>query len=402
MPAVSNPFHRETPQVALERPCGDEDDPTSTLSSSSSFSPTLPCIKSSPMLPITGGCRRPPEVIASSGSELQDWSPGLSNTSSLPPDLIPNLGPQEDLGSLASEFKFNDAFVNKVQKLRAHGYDSWRRVRGDGNCFYRAVGFGLLEQLVAGNPEKRHEWSIFFCNILSGVRFDNPDHARDHDLLRLHMSHLDSGMSQQSSSDKASHNIFDKMSDPRSPLDLAFIRAMRHITMQHLLRHAGDDIAGVGISFETICVAQGYADVADFCHKVVLPEGVEAQDVVLNALPLGIGVHLRIAFLDRNESTDLTFCDYGSEQHMNSSDAFRPCVHVQFRPGHYDLLYLSGPQEDTSPNRGLQNSRHNEESQLAIGDTVAEEREFSCSSLVHDQSPINQTQRGCLQGVLGL
>eukprot|EP00439_Symbiodinium_sp_Y106_P084503 s803_g25.t2 len=51
-------------------------------------------------------------------------------------------------GTLKDEFKFNKSFGAKVDGLIREGYKGWRRVRGDGNCFYRAVGYSLIEQII--------------------------------------------------------------------------------------------------------------------------------------------------------------------------------------------------------------------------------------------------------------
>lgn len=127
--------------------------------------------------------------------------------------------------------------------------------------------------------------------------------------------------------------------DPQCGADLALVRAMRQLTAQYLQANAQDDEANGGISFETICIAEGHGGVADFCAQVVLPLGVEAESIVLSALPRSAGVSLRVALVDRSESTELYFDD-----HVALAEAGEvPVVHVQLRPGHYDLLYFGAP-----------------------------------------------------------
>ena len=87
-----------------------------------------------------------------------------------------------------------------------------------------------------------------------------------------------------------------------------------------------------------------YDNVSDFCRKVVLPLGVEAEGVVLKGVAQALGIDLRVAFLDRSGS-DVAFCDYG----CSGGDIIAPpcaarevpLVHLQLRPGHYDVLYFS-------------------------------------------------------------
>ena len=48
---------------------------------------------------------------------------------------------------LATEFKFNASMVTKIQEMEEH-YAGYRPIRGDGNCYYRAVGFSFVERCV--------------------------------------------------------------------------------------------------------------------------------------------------------------------------------------------------------------------------------------------------------------
>eukprot|EP00811_Abedinium_folium_P037074 NODE_9723_length_1403_cov_3.534483.p1 GENE.NODE_9723_length_1403_cov_3.534483~~NODE_9723_length_1403_cov_3.534483.p1 ORF type:complete len:280 (+),score=10.13 NODE_9723_length_1403_cov_3.534483:104-943(+) len=73
---------------------------------------------------------------------------------------IRNLGPREPLSTLANDFKYNESFCNKIAELESVGYRGWRRIRGDGNCFYRCIAVGLLEALATANLENRIRWSI--------------------------------------------------------------------------------------------------------------------------------------------------------------------------------------------------------------------------------------------------
>ena len=44
-------------------------------------------------------------------------------------------------------------FVSKIRALMAR-YGGIRRVRSDGNCFFRATAFGLLEWLLVNEAEQ--------------------------------------------------------------------------------------------------------------------------------------------------------------------------------------------------------------------------------------------------------
>lgn len=62
--------------------------------------------------------------------------------------LSGNVGEKFRLMHLAPEQReFNPSLYDKVQDLTDQ-YVGYRKIRGDGNCYYRAVAFGLLEQLI--------------------------------------------------------------------------------------------------------------------------------------------------------------------------------------------------------------------------------------------------------------
>lgn len=267
---------------------------------------------------------------------------------------IQNVGPREPLSSLIEDFKFNSSFCAKVNQLVEHGYVGWRRVRGDGNCFYRAVLFGLLERLVTTTEQKRLQWiGTFQDNLKSLVFEDNAEMAAHEDLIyHIELLRTSGGWEvppQGASETTALGLLYQSLRDPTGTLDLALIRAARRMSAGYLLANKHNtEIAG-GITFDTVCSAQGYNGVEDFCEQVIFPMGVEAEGVALGALPPVIGARLRIAFLDRTDNT-LAFCDYSTEgaveQEVGPRGPEEPLVHLQLRPGHYDLVYFRDEEDD--------------------------------------------------------
>jgi ubiquitin thioesterase protein OTUB1 len=63
-------------------------------------------------------------------------------------------------GSLEDEYRDAPGFLEGIDRLKRR-YKCMRRVRGDGNCFYRALLFGYVEALsrglAAGSEEARRE-----------------------------------------------------------------------------------------------------------------------------------------------------------------------------------------------------------------------------------------------------
>lgn len=260
-----------------------------------------------------------------------------------------NMGPREALSSLMEEFRFNPAIAEKVRRLEQRGYTGWRRIRGDGNCYYRSVGFGVLEQLVVAAGPRRLAHAAELVKRLSTVSFvDEPLAAAHKELLeRVERLGCGAGWEQPRSSDAELTSfglLYRSLHDPQNGIDLALIRALRRLTADYMTKHADDEGANNGISFTAICVCGGeYTGVEDFCARVVLPDGMEAESLCQQALPTALGVGVRIAFLDRSDK-DITFHDFGVREAPDM-----PMVHVQLRPGHYDLLYFREVAEALSP-----------------------------------------------------
>lgn len=262
-----------------------------------------------------------------------------------------NVGPREPLSSLIDDFKFNDGFREKIQALRNSGYVGWRRVRGDGNCFFRSVGYGFLERLVTATPQQRMRWLTTFRDNLRELEFQDANERSAHAELVSHVEHLQEtgGWEAPRCGEceiTAMGLLYRSMRDRNGTLDLAFIRAMRHLCTKFLVQHKHTDPLGSGMSVEVLCTAQGFVSTEDFCRQAILPMGTEAEGLTLGALPMILGTNCRIAYLARQDVNGLIFCDYSKDGSVSEGllkdDDDAPVVHVQFRPGHYDLVYHGG------------------------------------------------------------
>lgn len=66
----------------------------------------------------------------------------------------PLLGKIEPIQSLKDHYRQGSpAFTSKLEQLEQRGYRTFRKCRGDGNCFYRAFAFLVLEYLI-DHPDK--------------------------------------------------------------------------------------------------------------------------------------------------------------------------------------------------------------------------------------------------------
>lgn len=263
----------------------------------------------------------------------------------------PNVGIYEPLSSLRDEFKFNKHFGQKVTELAGEGYHGWRRIRGDGNCFYRAFGFGLLEQIILAPPKQQMAWAACLQAKLHSLTFEDASEQYAHTRLVHHVGRLTAGQSWQEASGLNEPDmtciglLFVSFCDSSvESLDLAMVRALRRLTARCMLDRADDWETCNGISFRMLCEAQGLGTPEDFCRKVISPMGVEAESLVMNAIVPALETPLRLALLDRGDASGLVFEDY-TVAGKDTSEL--PRVHLQLRPGHYDLLYWRDSSADT-------------------------------------------------------
>jgi len=251
-----------------------------------------------------------------------------------------NLGKLESLSTLKDEFKFNKSFGAKVDGLIREGYKGWRRVRGDGNCFYRAVGYSLIEQIILS--EQRQTAAAALVRQLRELQLEEPAEQKAHERLVGHLERVAAGLHwQEHVLEAEQYQVYEAFNDAMDDsIDKACIRAMRRLTAKCILERADDFSLCGGISFRTLCEVQGLGTPEDFCEKVVLPMHVEAESVVMNAVVAALGVKLRLALLHRSEQAGLVFEDYMPPVDEGQQPVEQFVIHVQLRPGHYDLLYL--------------------------------------------------------------
>ena len=83
--------------------------------------------------------------------------------------LRENIGPRAKLLVIAGAQRYNKPYLDKIKQL-SKIYDGYREIRGDGNCYYRAVAFGILEYLIITGKSiihlVYHFFNEFFYSLL--------------------------------------------------------------------------------------------------------------------------------------------------------------------------------------------------------------------------------------------
>jgi ubiquitin thioesterase protein OTUB1 len=226
-------------------------------------------------------------------------------------------------GQTYDEKTLNTLFANQKD------YPNIRKIRGDGNCYYRAIMYGMLEQMVIAESPKREkllEDLIWRLSVL--VEDINLDWGFNEDIndlitaLRL-------------TRDKKLWNTVDElatdMKNPEPPsIDRLLVRTSRALLAHTTLYHPFE-VEGMFNPDEEI--------------PGILTMGTEAEGAGVHfcLLPKALGVNSVLHYVETNElARNKTKNDAYGQWNIyasNLDDKFPITIHILLRPGHYDLLY---------------------------------------------------------------
>ncbi|GFS60063.1 ubiquitin thioesterase OTUB1 [Trichonephila inaurata madagascariensis] len=225
----------------------------------------------------------------------------------------PLIGPKCDLALLQKEYAEDDLiYQQKVNDLRSK-YRYVRKMRPDGNCFFRAFTFAYLESLLNDKQEYKR-----FKEIASKTK---------EDLVSL-------GFSQFTIED-----FHDTFMDVLGKIE-------QEMTVEDLLAIFNDQGSSDYIVVYMRLITSGYLQkeeaffsnfiegertVKEFCHQEVEPMYKESDHIHVIALTLALGVGVRVQYMDRGEGGHINNHDFPEDK--------TPRIHLLYRPGHYDILY---------------------------------------------------------------
>jgi len=215
------------------------------------------------------------------------------------------------LEALNDEFEGTPNFKRKLPGLKEK-FGGLRRVRGDGNCFFRGFMFRLLEVLKDNEVERSRVLSIIkeSSTWLEGIGFDSISIEMFYDQAVEIFQNL-------------TPNLQDLLSTFSEQGDSEYlVWYSRLLSAGYLKANAS--------RFEPFIPTE-FNDVHEFCSKEVLPMGKECEQPQIIALSEFLGVKVVIAYLDASDSNEATIHTFGD---ATSSVE----VSLLYRPGHYDIL----------------------------------------------------------------
>jgi len=222
-------------------------------------------------------------------------------------------------------------------KYLSESFSCMRKVRGDGNCFYRALLFGYLENLLnlflSGNDQSMLAAKIEYDRIMKIIKdslgeliaLGYPDYAIEsfhEELVEL----LESLFQQTSDS------LFGMFQEGGQANYVTWF--MRVLTAGALKRDAERFLPFVeGL----------YFDMDSYCKNEVEPMNKECEQLQIMALVEYLGISIEISYLD-GRSFDATIgvpkVKIPETDNAQSTNEQKFVVHLLYRPGHYDILYI--------------------------------------------------------------
>lgn len=256
-----------------------------------------------------------------------------------------NLSPLRPMRALQMEHAHNPNLVKQFAELST-SFRAWRPVRGDGNCYYRAVLCAWLERTVAlGSLDHMRA-----LDALLRPHQNTPILAGSVKMVRQTLLRWIAKRS-RCTSDAAVRALLAEVVDEfnKQASDHAFILCLRHLIAQHLKAHAHELVVGQadvhgGLTYESWAIAiTGAKDIGDYCERFVYVMGQDAADHVQHVCPRVLHIIVRICMADR-ATANMQFIDYGQEPSGPLSGGYaaaeeaEPGIFLLLKPGHYDIL----------------------------------------------------------------
>lgn len=248
------------------------------------------------------------------------------------------------ISELATDFSANIGATNVGFRqgcaYLATQYTSYRAVRGDGNCYYRAFLFALVEHLCkksAATDELSRIRDYVNRSIEDVVKcgYDRFTIDMFHEEMVELLTAVAKEREQQgpsSSSSSISSSLYNRLNEENATSDYC-VWYLRVITSAYL---KSDPDRFVHFLDNPL-----YIDVATYCAKEIDPMGKECSMVGVLALAEAFRINVDIEYMDgrpldgTNNNNKLVKHSFDKK----SDDDSTLRITLLYRPGHYDILY---------------------------------------------------------------
>ncbi|KAE8912704.1 hypothetical protein PF005_g8785 [Phytophthora fragariae] len=262
-----------------------------------------------------------------SDAQEQDWPVGPLLTDRMSPLCLK----AEYVGNA------NANFMHGIESLNAR-YEALRRVRGDGNCFFRGFIFALCERLLptAGAEDG---------NAALRGRMQHKIQQSKSELLAVGYSDVaidafwETFVDYLAAMETRSHAELVQDFQTEGGGSEYLVWYMRLLTAGYMKQHAETFQPFI----DGLCPGQ---TVAQFCAAEVEPMGKECDQPQIAALTEALQVGVKIEYLDGSAGPGQELQSYVCSPTVAEQQEQEPVsITLLYRPGHYDILYA---REDAS------------------------------------------------------
>lgn len=213
---------------------------------------------------------------------------------------------REDISSLLSE----QTTAPKFKDLSSQ-FSSVRLVRGDGNCFYRALFFAHLEAGLHNTRalQRLKEKISQTCEDFTTARFDESSFQH----------HLNTVVNvvEQCQADEQEDRLLQLFND--QPTSDSVVQYLRLLTSAHLQNHA-----------DFFCNFVEAPNLQVYCQQEVEPMAMESDHVDILALSQALDIHIHIVSMEGDEH---------QLAHHIIPEGAKPSVYLLYQASHYNILY---------------------------------------------------------------
>jgi ubiquitin thioesterase protein OTUB1 len=236
-------------------------------------------------------------------------------------DRIPFVGPKIPIEELKTDYQPDDEIYQKKIQYLEKDYAFLRRTRPDGNCFFRAFGFAYFESLLNDDNQDELDKFIKFTKTSKDelINLGLPSVTIE-DFFDVFLEVL---MNIKEKQIENSEQLLERFCE--QTISDYIVVYFRLITSGYLQQNE-DKFANFLI---------GTSSIVDFCKTEVEPMYRESDHIHVVAITSAIQVKIRIVYMDRADGS-VNAHDFPEPQDHPTTSR----VHLLYRPGHYDVLYL--------------------------------------------------------------
>jgi hypothetical protein len=320
-----------------------------------------------------------------------------------------NVEPRQSMAGIAFKDRHNKYFFTLLNELqKTHGVFAFRKARGDGNCYYRSVIYGLLEDIIIHRDHKR---LTELRNILANAKnvkdlkelltykkrytLDSKENivqpifyetfASDLDILLQKIDATIANFKGEKINNFKSwvtKEDFEYEIISSEDLDRILILTCKVLEANWLIINQDED-SGSGLTFKESCITD---DMLDYCKEQTMRWERSAEGPAIEKGALAHILHIILRIIVRSKDTRYNMEDKYNTYNGKNIIGSVTCFLI---PGHYDLLYVSG-------GRSVQPNSFNKQ---GGGKAVEERSEWACEKCTFINKASNAFCDMCQQEV---